>query len=81
MEADNTAMHAQLKNNENRMKKQNELSDKVKLLESEKMQLEYRLATGDTQASKALDLKQEAERRNEQLKREIDLLGQDKNFL
>jgi len=28
-----------------------------------------------------MDLKQEAERRNEQLRREIDLLNQDKNFL
>lgn len=74
LEADNTAMHAQLKNNENKMKKQNELNDKVRHLEAEKVTLESRLQTQQVKSQKSQDLKIDAERRSEQLRREIDLL-------
>lgn len=46
-------MHAQLKNNDNKIRKQNELADKCRLLESDKMQLESRLQSEEVKAHKA----------------------------
>jgi len=45
------------------------------------MHLQNDLKTSETQLSKLQDLKMEAERRNESLRREIDMLTQDKGFL
>jgi len=74
-------MHAQLKNNEAKMKRLNDANDRAKQLESEKMQLEHRVQAEETKSHKAIDLKEEAERRNDHLRREIDLLTHDKNYL
>jgi len=37
LESDNTAMHAQLKNNESKLKRLNDVNEKAKLLETEKL--------------------------------------------
>jgi hypothetical protein len=65
LEADNTAMHAQLRSNEAKMKKTNDLNDKLKSVENDKVQLDSRIQQTDIQLMRANEMKQEAERRNE----------------
>ena len=75
LQEDNTAMHSQLTQMESRKGKTAELNEKIRKLEHDNKNLEANLSTAESQKSKIQDLKLEAERRNESLRREIDILG------
>jgi len=81
LESDNTAMSNQLRSGENQKAKLSELQDMLRAAESDKKSLETSLKDTEARLDKIQDGKIESERRNEQLKREIDMLEQDKTFL
>lgn len=58
-----------------------ELEEKVRRLEVQNKNLERDLKEADQIQQKTQDSKVEVERRNESLRREIDMLTQDKGYL
>ena len=68
-------MHSQLTQMESKKGKSAELNEKIRKLEHDNKNLEANLSSTESQKSKLQDLKLDAERRNESLRREIDILG------
>lgn len=81
MEADNDSLMAQVRSMDGKKSKTQDLTERVRVLETEKKHAETNLSTAEAQLSKVQDSKIEAERRNESLRREVDMLTQDKSFL
>ena len=81
MEADNDSLMAQVRSMDGKKSKTQDLTERVRVLETEKKHVETNLSTAEAQLSKVQDSKIEAERRNESLRREVDMLTQDKSFL
>jgi len=74
LEADNDSLLAQVKNTDGKRNKTQDLEERVRVLENERKKAEVALNNAEAQLSKVQDLKIEAERRNETLRREIDML-------
>jgi len=81
LEADNDSLMAQVRSMDGKKSKTQDLTERVRVLETEKKHAETNLSTAEAQLSKVQDSKIEAERRNESLRREVDMLTQDKSFL
>ena len=81
LEVDNSSMQSQLKSGADSKSQNQNQAEKIRKLEMDLKHMEQQNKALEDQMNKTNDLKLDIERRQESLRREIDLLGQDKNFL
>ena len=81
LESDNQRLVSQIKGTENNKKKQNDQADEIKHLELNQRHVDSENKALEEQLRRVQDGKIEAERRLESLRREIDMLTQDKTYL
>lgn len=81
LEVDNSSMQSQLKSGADSKSQNQNQAEKIRKLEMDLKHMEQQNKALEDQMNKTNDSKLDIERRQESLRREIDLLGQDKNFL
>lgn len=81
LEADRTAMESHIKTGDKNKKSNQDQAEKIRQLEFDKNLLDTQNQTLESKLQKLQDLKLDVDRRTESLRREIDMMSQDKTFL